>query len=511
MAYASERPADGEHARSTLLEERESTRGLHATIELAPIGIAHFDLDGRFLLANERLCAILGYAHDDLLTRTFQELAHPEDLGDWLRLHDELVAGITSRYEQAKRFIRGDGAVIWVQVTVAAVRDAEDRIAFFVGVADDVTERRAQERALRESESKLRRIVESGVVGVFYWTLGRAISDANDEFLRMLGYTRDELDAGRLHADGLTPPGWEAIDDRMIDELRRTGRASWEKEFYARDGRRVPVFLAKALLDGTTDRAIAICLDISERKRAEEERERLLEREREARAQAERATWLRDEMLALVAHDLRNPVNTITMTAGLLRDASLAAESRVHHAEVIERSAIGMAHMISDLLEVSTIESGSFTIKRGPVRLHALLGQTADDFQAQADAAGVLLTCDTGPDLPPVVGDADGLMRVLSNLVSNALKFSPRSGSVLLRARQETGAVHVCVEDTGPGIPQDVLPHVFDRFWHAQHDARAGSGLGLHICKGIVEAHGGRIWVESEPGVGTAFHFALPV
>ncbi|MGH7443359.1 MAG: ATP-binding protein [Longimicrobiales bacterium] len=363
---------------------------------------------------------------------------------------------------------------------------------------------------MRESEAKLRCIAESGMVGLFYWTVARDIADANDEFLRMLGYTREDLQTGQLNGRRLTPARWEAKDNEKIAEVLRTGRASWEKEFYARDGHCVPVLVAKALLEGSADNGIAICLDISERKRSESERERLLLRERDARAGAERATRLRDEMLALIVHDLRNPVNTIGMTAEMLRAFDAGDQTRAHYIDVIERAASDMSHLINDLLDVSRFESGTFAIAVSSVQIRELLGQTIDGFEAQAGSAGVRLVREIAPEVAAVAGDRDRLMQVLSNLVSNALKFMSGAGSIVLRATRTDGYVEVSVADTGPGLPVGSLPHVFDRFWQADHASRAGSGLGLCICKGIIEAHGGRIWVESTVGAGTTFHFTLP-
>lgn len=348
------------------------------------------------------------------------------------------------------------------------------------------------------------------MVGVFYWTAERDITDANDEFLRMIGYTREDVRAGRLNGRRLTPAHWDETDEKRIAEVLRTGRASWEKEFYARDGHRVPVIVAQALLEGADEHGIAICLDISERRGGEAERERLLMRERDAREQAERATRQRDEMLAMIAHDLRNPVSTIGMSAELLRELNAEDQTGAHYIDVIERAASDMSHLINDLLDVSRFESGTFAVAMATVQIRELLEQTIDGFEAQAGATGVRLGCEIAQEVKAVAGDRDRLMQVLSNLVSNALKFVPDTGSIVLRASRTDGFVQVSVADTGPGLPPGSLPHVFDRFWQADHASRAGSGLGLYICKGIVEAHGGRIWVDSTAGAGTTFHFTVP-
>jgi hypothetical protein len=365
---------------------------------------------------------------------------------------------------------------------------------------------------VRESEAKLRRIVDSGIVGVFYWTLVGAITDANDEFLRMLGYTRRELEDGVLSWRALTPVASLSADILKQREIIATGIATpWEKAFYARNGREVELLVAAAMLEGTADRGIAVCLDITARKEAELQRERLLEREREARAQAEHAMRVRDEVVGLVAHDLRNPVHTITMGAANLIDLPLPEEQRTRQLAVIRRSARTMDRLIRDLLDVTRIESGTFAIQQLPIHVKTLLEETLELFEPQARSRDVELTCAASQELPTVRGDRERLTQVLSNLIDNALKFTPSHGRIEMRATLLDDCVQISVADTGTGIAPAHLPHVFDRFWQADRTKRGGAGLGLAIAKGIVEAHGGRLGVESEVGRGTTFHFTLPL
>ena len=244
----------------------------------------------------------------------------------------------------------------------------------------------------------------------------------------------------------------------------------------------------------------------------EEERERLLESERQARQGAERATRLRDDVLAVVAHDLRNPVHTIILSTGVLHDIPLDEPQRRQRLAVIDRTAKGMDHLIGDLLDATRIESGTFDVRRGHVQVSALLDDALESFDAQAKECGITLQCSVSQDLPPVVGDRDRLAQVLSNLIGNALKFTPRGGTIRVNAIAGADDVlEVSVADSGNGIPAEHLPHVFDRFWQADRQGRAGAGLGLSIVKGIVEAHGGRIRVASVVGEGTTFSFTIPL
>ena len=426
--------------------------------------------------------------------------------------------------------LRGrNGEYRWFLSRAQPIRDADGHIVRWFGTNTDITERLEAEQAVRESEAKLRRIADSGIVGVFYWTVAGAITDANAEFRRMLSLSEEAVSAGQVSWRSLTPLEWAGVDAVRIGELSERGvTVNWEKELIAADGRRIPVLIGAAMLDGSTDRGIAVCLDITERRRVEAERESLLEREHEAREVAERASRIRDDVLAIVAHDLRNPVHTIILSAGMLREIPLDDAQRQQRLAVIQRTAKGMEHLIRDLLDATRIESGTFGVRQTRVHVRALLDETLELFEAPARECRIMLRCDVGDDVPPLLGDRDRLEQVLSNLIGNALKFTPTGGEVRLSARAVVaddsaspqahgardaarGTVEISVADTGSGIPGDQLPHVFDRFWQADRQGRAGAGLGLSIVKGIVEAHGGEIGVESTVGEGTTFTLTVPV
>lgn len=224
--------------------------------------------------------------------------------------------------------------------------------------------------------------------------------------------------------------------------------------------------------------------------------------------EAQRATRARDRILAVVAHDLRNPLGTIRMAADLLLEGAEGTQRK--HLEIVRRSTLRMDEMIQDLMEVSRIEGGKLSLARRPERVPVLVAEAASMLAPLAAARGIDLETELEDGLPPVLADPTRLLQVISNLVGNAVKFTERGGTIRIACTAAQGEVRFAVADTGAGIPPDQLPHVFGTFWQASSDDRRGIGLGLSIARGIVEGHGGRIWVESEPGRGSTFLFTIP-
>jgi PAS domain S-box-containing protein len=230
-------------------------------------------------------------------------------------------------------------------------------------------------------------------------------------------------------------------------------------------------------------------------------------------ADARRAVAARDAILAVVSHDLTNPLSVIVMTTGRILSDTIKSRRRGsngHAMEMIQRAAEQMRRLIRDLLDVSSIEAQRLTIERSRQSVALLLADAVEGMQARADMKSLRLDADldAAPGLE-VDCDRDRIQQVLANLIGNAVKFTEK-GSVSVGARRREQEVWFSVTDTGSGIPAADLDHVFDRFWQARKTARAGTGLGLSIAKGIVEAHGGKIWAESEVGVGTTLRFTLP-
>jgi signal transduction histidine kinase len=233
-------------------------------------------------------------------------------------------------------------------------------------------------------------------------------------------------------------------------------------------------------------------------------------KEREARAAAQQAIKAREGLMGIVAHDLRNPLNAIALKAALLSQHALP-EAAHRHAESMQRTTRTMANLINRLLDVSTLEAGQFSVTPAACAVASVLGETMETFGELAASKQIQLEVSVDPSNIVISADRERILQVLSNLVGNGLKVTPAGGRIGIRVQQGARMAHFSVWDTGPGIPPDACEHIFSRCWTRAVSGAKGTGLGLFIAKGIVDAHGGSIWVESPPGEGAKFAFTVPL
>jgi signal transduction histidine kinase len=218
-------------------------------------------------------------------------------------------------------------------------------------------------------------------------------------------------------------------------------------------------------------------------------------------------------VLAIVSHDLKTPLGAILSCAELVTRRAPSGDSGNvlrEQMELIQRSVLRMDRLVSDLLDLAKIEAGNFTVERERVDVLSLLVEVAEAHQPLARAKSIQLDAFWPVDQCDLEGDRDRLFRAFSNLIGNAIKFTPEGGRVVLRLEQCGQEIRFSVQDTGMGIAEDDRGHIFERYWQAGSTARQGTGLGLSIAKGIIEAHGGTIWLESEVNAGTTFFITLP-
>jgi signal transduction histidine kinase len=232
------------------------------------------------------------------------------------------------------------------------------------------------------------------------------------------------------------------------------------------------------------------------------------------RARLEDAVRFREDIVAIVSHDLRSPLTAIALTVRQLSRLAVdpsVTQRRDELLSTIQRAGDRMARLIADLLDVATIEAGTLEVEATVISATSLLTEAVDGVRPMAEQKSIELVVRADAPELYVHADRERIQQVLANLLGNAVKFTPEGGRVFAEAELRAGAVHFCVRDSGPGIPRDQLPHVFDRFYQGTAGKRRGAGLGLAIAKGIVEAHGRSIFVESDEGKGATFSFTLPL
>ncbi len=251
---------------------------------------------------------------------------------------------------------------------------------------------------------------------------------------------------------------------------------------------------------------------VIERRRSRRALELALAGEQRAREAAEVATRSRDEVLATVSHDLQNPLQTIMLAAAMAEHQlpGPPGEPLRKQMDVIRRAVQRMTRLIRDLLDAALIEAGQLRIEPRAASARELLDEAMAMIRLQAEERSIAVVVRAEPDLPALQCDRDRLLQALSGLLDNAVKFTPAGGTITLQAVRRDAAIELAVADTGPGIDPALQEHLFDRFWRAGGRDKAGTGLGLAIARGIVEAHGGRIGVDSRPGAGSRFYFTVP-
>ncbi|MFT3775161.1 MAG: PAS domain S-box protein [Minicystis sp.] len=600
-----------------------------------------WELGGGIVYWNQGAQALYGWTASEALGRVSHDLLATEHAKGMGVVEHTLAR--EGRWEGELCHTTRDGRKVTVESRHVLMRSGRGR-PLVLEINRDLTARRHAERALRASELRLRRLWESNIIGVLLGDAHGHIHDANDEVLRMIGYAREDVEAGRVRWSDLTPPEYGHLDQRGIAEVRAVGACKpYEKVYVAKDGRRVPIFIGYATIDPAGDDYITFVLDLTERKRAEQERaqsearlramvetavdaiittddhgtvesvnpaterlfgyrseevvgrnvsmlmpepyrsehdgylerfrrtgepriigrgrevrgqrkdggtlplelavsemrvgecrlftgilrditerkraeaerEHLLTSERAARAEAERAARMKDEFVATVSHELRTPLNAILGWASMLQKGTLDAAAAARAVEVIMRNTRAQAQLIEDLLDASRIVTGKLRLDVQKVDLAKVIENAIAAVQLSADAKRVRLVKTLDVQAGAVHGDPTRLEQVVWNLLANAIKFTPKGGSAHVILCREGSRAEVIVEDTGQGIAEDFLPHVFERFRQADGSAsrqHGGLGLGLALVKHLVEQHGGTIRAESEgEGKGATFTVSLPL
>lgn len=603
---------------------------LEAALTAAEIGTWTWDIQADKVYADRNFASLYQVsdadAHGGPIQAYFNAI-HPADI-EAVKANVEHAIATGQPYQYHYRLCRADGSIRHVHARGKIELDSNGKPAWMPGVVLDITQQKLAEEARLKTESKFQTIVDSNVVGIVQYRDG-IFTEVNDAFLKMLGYSREDFEQHGLSWRELTPPDWEDADKRRWEELQATGSVeTFEKEYFRKDGSRLPVYIGAANFQGAEDEGIAYILDISESKKAQlalreseiqfrtlaenipqlawmansdgsifwynnrwfeytgttlEEmqgwgwtkvhhpdyveaardkyRSNIVERQivwedtfplraadgsyrwflsravpirdqngqivrwfgtntdvtaqREAEEALQQDSRRKDDFLAMLAHELRNPLAPISTAAELLKLASHDESLVRQYSKVITRQVEHMTELVDDLLDVSRVTRGLATIEKEEVGIKDVINSAIEQSRPLMESRNHRLFIRLAAENAVVLGDRTRLIQVMTNLLNNASKYTPQGGDIRILAKVQDTQVSISVADNGIGIDASLLPHVFKLFAQAERTpdrSQGGLGLGLALVKSIATLHGGSVTAKSDgPGKGSTFTLSLPV
>ena len=431
---------------------------------------------------------------------------HPDD---GLRVKEtfERISLDRTDFNLEHRLLMTDGRVKYVRVSGCAARNSSSD-SDVVGAVTDITAAKEAGLALEEREAKIRRLVDANIVGVLISDLAGRVIDANDAFLQMVRYTRNDLACGRLNWTELTPPEWQAASARAVAQLEANGTCElFEKEYLRSDGTRVPVLVAAAAIKGTKTENVAFVLDLTERKLAEAERERLRQLQVDLAYMSRVITV--GQLGVSLAHEIKQPIGAAVTNAEacvrlLDRDEPDLPEAREAALEMV-RDAKRAADIIDRVR--SLYQKGSS--EPAMIDVNEVIGEMVVMLRSEANRHSVAMRADLAEGLPTVRADRVQLQQALMNLMLNGIEaMNDTSGELSVRSKTtEDGQLLVSVSDCGIGLPVKQVERIFDAFFTTKPH---GTGMGLSISRTIIESYGGHLWATPNAERGATFHFTLP-
>ncbi len=471
---------------------------LRAMFSQAAVGIAVADEQGRIIEANEKACAILGYGADELRGMPVLELTHPDDAQRTCEWIARLRAQEFTSYSIEKRYLRKDGSITWCNTTVTLLRGLPGQGNQYFGILQPVDDRRQDE----ELRNRLAAVVDSSDDAIITKTLDGIITTWNPGAERMFGYTAGEAVGQPVT---LLIPGEHADEEpAILERLRRGERVDhYETVRQRKDGAVIHVSLCVSPLRDGSGRVIGaskIARDITRQKQTE--------------AALREADRRKDEFLAMLAHELRNPLAPIRQAAALAGAPDASEDQKRWSQQVIERQVRHMSGLLDDLLDTARITRGSLDIKPAATTLGAIVDAAVETARPAIEARNHSLQVDLEDRGAALLGDQLRLAQILSNLLTNAAKYTDPGGSIIIRGSAGEREVELAVIDDGIGIAPEVLPDLFTMFMQVsstRERSDGGLGIGLALARGLAELHGGTIEARSEgAGRGSQFIVRIP-
>ncbi len=473
---------------------KTSEENLRVLAETLPQLVWTTGADNRLDYCNQRYCEYTHAAFEQLQGHGWRQFLHPEDDKGVMALrHQTLETG--DPFESECRLRNGQtGTYRWFLARGTPVRDETGQITKWFGTNTDIEDQKRVEEALRQSQERIRALIDSNIIGITSseWE-GEVLVEANEAFLQMSGYTQEDLDRRTLTRARITVPEDAPLFERALQEVAARGQHTpFEAELVRKDGSRLPVLVGGVLFQDSPRRFVAFVLDNSARKELERRK---------------------DAFIGMASHELRTPLTALKLQTSLLHrqlakqgiPASVPALSRM------ETQLNTITRLVEELLDVSKIQAGRLEYLQETVDLDALLREIADTMQQSHPSHRILVQ---GAVRASLLGDRDRLGQVFTNLLENAIKYSPDVQTVEMDLSASPETVTIRVRDHGLGIPREQRDKIFERFYRAAGPRQrviGGLGMGLYIVAEIIERHGGTITVESAVGKGSTFTVTLPL
>jgi PAS domain S-box-containing protein len=483
---------------------------LAAIVDSSDDAIVSKDLNGIVRSWNRSAERIFGYAAQEIVGKPIAALFPPDRREEEAELLERTRRGESIEHFETIR-LRKDGIPVAVSVSASPIRDGDGQVVGASEVARDITEN-------AELEGRFKAIIASSDDAIVSKDLNGVVQSWNQAAERIFGYTAAEMIGQPITK--LFPPDRLNEEPKILEQLRRGQRVDhFETVRRRKDGQLLDVSVTISPIKDPTGRVIGVskvARDITATRRDARDRDELLQREKAARQEAERVSRMKDEFLATLSHELRTPLNAILGWTAILRSpGGDSGEDLAQGLEIIERNARAQSQLIEELLDMSRIINGKLRLDVQPVDLQAVVADAVESVRPAAEGKGVRLIKVLDPRGGPINGDPSRLQQVLWNLLTNAVKFTPRGGRVQVFLRRVNSHVEVTVSDTGQGIAADFLPHLFTRFSQAETSTTrrySGLGLGLALVKSLVELHGGTVKASSA-GIdqGATFVVSLPL
>lgn len=456
-----------------------------------PVLISYVDTDERYRFNNKLYEDWFGYSREEAYGKQVKDIRGIEA---YYKLRPHLRKALKGKEVTYDNILhKKDGTDLYVSVKFVPHKNLEGHVEGVFVLVIDITERKLMEIKLKASEEKLNRFVEANIIGVIITDLDGRIYEANDIFLKMVGYTREDLKKGKVNWLKMTPIEYLFLSKKAEQEIMAKGAAApFEKEYIRKDGSRVPVLIGDVLFDKAFRRTIAFILDMTKQHELQKRK---------------------DEFIALASHELKTPLTSLKLYAQMMGQQVKRSGDKPSEELFIklDKQINNLNKLVRNLLDVSRLQLGKLQYIKTNFTIGVLVRDTVQELQKLTKSHIFIIK---GKANEKIYADRDRITQVLSNLITNAVKYSPQAKEVIISLKKRETMIQIAIQDFGIGIEQDEQKKLFERYFQINQitqESLSGLGLGLYLSKEIVEEHKGEIWLESEKGKGSTFYFTLPL